>query len=425
MRKLLLAALLLLTPRIAWGQVSGVGNIGCPGATTTGTVANSGTANNTVLATVTATPCPAVLVQLDQTTTITGGAITFNLSNDLGTNYTAVPVAQVINQSTFAQLTNPYTLVASTNQAFLILLNGATYFQVKLTTALTGTGAVTPYVTPVGLPPGLALNANGLAKVDNSGVTQPISCTAANCPMNLAQVAGTNTVTDGTAGVQAIGGHFADNGVAASTDRSNQNTGIYQTDYANGTAATQGRNAATEVGTDGLLWTAQLPAIRPASYHANANFAASSTTDNAVMPGNATNTVLVTKIMVSCTQTTAGITLMKILKRSTADTSGTSAAITAVPDDSNYAAASSAPLSYTGTGPTVGTLVGNVDEYYLGCLAAGTATPNDIYVLNLRQKPIVLRGTAQQLAVNFNNAALTGGNLNVTFEWIETKTILP
>ncbi len=54
-------------------------------------------------------------------------------------------------------------------------------------------------------------------------------------------------------------------------------------------------------------------------------------------------------------------------------------------------------------------------EYYLGRLAAGTATPNDIYILNRRQKPIVLRGTAQRLAVNFNNTALTGGNLNVDF----------
>jgi len=37
-------------------------------------------------------------------------------------------------------------------------------------------------------------------------------------------------------------------------------------------------------------------------------------------------------------------------------------------------------------------------------------------------KPIVLRGTAQQIAVNVGNAALTGGNLTVTFEWIETTT---
>jgi hypothetical protein len=246
----------------------------------------------------------------------------------------------------------------------------------------------------------------------------------ANVPVNLSQVGGTNTVNDGTAGVQAVGGHLGDNGAAATTNRMPQLPGIYQTDYANGSAGTQGRDAAAEVGTDGLLWTAQLPAMRPASYHTSANFAASSTTDNFVFPGNGSNTVLITSVKVSCTQTTAGIVLMKVIKRSTADTSGTSAAVTPVPDDSNYSAAVSAPLSYTGTGPTVGTAVGTVDEYYLGCLAAGTASPNDIYILNLRQKPIVLRGTAQQLAINFGGA-LTGGNLNVTVEHIETKTITP
>ena len=229
---------------------------------------------------------------------------------------------------------------------------------------------------------------------------------------------------DGTAGVQAVGGHLGDNGSAATTNRAPVLPCIYQTDYANGTAATQGRDGASECGTDGLTWTANLPAIRPASFHTSANFAASSTTDNFVFPGNASNTVLITSVKVSCTQTTAGIVLMKVIKRSAADTSGTSAAVTPVPDDSNYSAAVSAPLSYTGTGPTVGTAVGTVDEYYLGCLAAGTASPNDIYILNLRQKPIVLRGTAQQLAINFGGA-LTGGNLNVTVDHIETKTITP
>lgn len=222
-----------------------------------------------------------------------------------------------------------------------------------------------------------------------------------------------------------VKGSSSNNGAAAAADRVPTLPCIARTDYAGGTASTAGNNAAPDCGTDGLFHVAALPAMRPASYHANANFAASSTTDNSVLPGNASNTVLVTKVTVSCTQTTAGIVLMKVIKRSSADSGGTSASITAVPDDSNYTAAASAPLSYTSTGPTVGTAVGNVDTYYLGCLASGTATANDIYILNLRQKPIVLRGTAQQLAVNFNNAALTGGNLNVTFEWIEVTTITP
>jgi len=164
--------------------------------------------------------------------------------------------------------------------------------------------------------------------------------------------------------------------------------------------------------------------MRPASYVASKSFAGSSTTDNAVLPGNASDTVLVERVTVSCTQTTAGNVTVSLVKRSAADTGGTSAAITAVPDDSNYSAASSAPLSYTGTGPTVGTPVGNVDTYQLGCNATATAAPNDVYILDRRLKPIVLRGTAQQLAVNFGGA-ITGGNLTVTYEWIETKTITP
>lgn len=154
------------------------------------------------------------------------------------------------------------------------------------------------------------------------------------------------------------------------------------------------------------------------TYHTSANFAASSTTDNFTMSGFAGGRVQINKITVSCTQTTAGITLMKITKHSVADTGGTSAAVTPTPDDSAYPPAKAAPLSYTSTGPTVAAGAVNVDEYYLGCLAAGTATPNDIYMLNLRN-PIVLHGTAEQVAVNFNNGALTGGNINVTFETTE------
>jgi hypothetical protein len=131
--------------------------------------------------------------------------------------------------------------------------------------------------------------------------------------------------------------------------------------------------------------------------------------------------VLVTKILVTCNQTTAGQINVELLKRSVADTVGTSAAMTAVPMDANYAAAVSAPLSYTGTGPTVGTAVGDLDNLQIGCMAPGTATPNDIFIFH-PDKPIILRGTAQQIAVNVGNAALTGGNITVTFEWEETTT---
>jgi hypothetical protein len=297
----------------------------------------------------------------------------------------------------------------------------------------------------------IATSANPL-RIDPTGTTtQPVSgtvtanagtgqfnvtCTAANCPVNVSQFGGTGVVTGtGASGAgiprvtvsndSSLTGTLSNNGAAAASNRIGTLPGIAQTSYNNGTASTQGRDAAFNIGTDGLAWVAALPSMRPASYVASKKFAASSTTDNAVMPGNASNTVLLTAIKVTCTQTAAGNISVEVIKRSTADTVGTSAAMTAVPDDSNYSAAVSAPLSYTGTGPTVGTPVGDIDNAQIGCMAAATATPNDIYILNRRQKPIVLRGTAQQVAVNTGNAAISGGNLTVTFEWIETATILP
>lgn len=223
---------------------------------------------------------------------------------------------------------------------------------------------------------------------------------------------------------QQVQGQQSSNGAAAAANSFSVLPCIVQTDPTNGGAYTQGRNAGINCGTDGNLWTSIQPALRPASYVASAKFAGSSTTDNAVMPGNATNTVLVTRVLVSCTQTTAGIVNLNLVKRSAADTAGTSAGMTAVPDDSTFSAASSAPLSYTGTGPSAGAAVGNADFYQLGCNAAATAGPNDIYILDRRLKPIVLRGTAQQLALTFGGA-ITGGNLTVTFEWEEVKTISP
>jgi hypothetical protein len=343
----------------------------------TGTAWNSGTSANTLqYPTGTATEgapigSQGVIVQLDQTSTISGGAVTFQGTYD-NTNWVTVPVAQVLNPNTFAQLTNPYTLVASTNQPFLIVVGGYMNVRAKLTTAITGSATVTPYWTSVSL---------------EKSIIAPIP-----------------------AGTNVIGG---------------VNNAIAQTDPANGSASAQGTNGEPNMGTDNNLWVAVQPSLRPASYVASKSFAGSSTTDNAVLPGNATNTVLVTRIIVSCVQTTAVNLTVNIIKRSAADSGGTSTAMTVVPDDSTFTGGSSAPLSYTGTGPSVGAAVGNVDTYQLGCLAPATASPNDIYILDRRLKPIVLRGTAQQLAVNMGSAAITGGNLTVTFEWEEVKTITP
>jgi hypothetical protein len=128
----------------------------------------------------------AVLVQLDQTTTITGGAVTFQGTYD-GTNWVTIPIAQVLNPQTFAQLTNPYTFAASSNVPFLILLQGFQQIRLNLTTVITGSGSVTPYWTIL-------------------AVVSTVASASTNTNVNIAQVAGTTTVTGGEAGALGVGG---------------------------------------------------------------------------------------------------------------------------------------------------------------------------------------------------------------------------
>jgi hypothetical protein len=94
---------------------------------------------------------PSYLVQLDSTSTITGGVVTWQGTYD-NVNWVTIPVSQVLNPQTFAQLTNPYTLTASANVPFLIISDYVS-IRADLSTAITGTGAVTPYWATIFSPP--------------------------------------------------------------------------------------------------------------------------------------------------------------------------------------------------------------------------------------------------------------------------------
>lgn len=156
------------------------------------------------------------------------------------------------------------------------------------------------------------------------------------------------------------------------------------------------------------------------TYSCSANITvAAAATDIAILPGNATNTVYVTKVTISGIQTTGGVSDVQLIKRSTANTVGTSAAMTPIPHDANDAAAVSAPLSYTAN-PTPGSAVGTVRRAYLP-FSGATATTNDIVEFNFGAlgRPIILRGIAQGLAINLGGATLTGGILDVCYEWFE------
>jgi hypothetical protein len=119
-------------------------------------------------------------------------------------------------------------------------------------------------------------------------------------------------------------------------------------------------------------------------------------------------------------QTNDGNLDVYLLRRSTANSGGTSTATTAVSWDSTNVAATAAALSYTAN-PTAGTLVGNLDAQYI-FVPALAKTAGGIYYFpsNIdptEQQDIVLRGAGEVLAINFNGVTVTGGTFNCTFQW--------
>lgn len=183
--------------------------LGFPGAQTkTGAAWNSSTAINTLQyptgTTTVGAPlgAAAVIVQLDQTTTLTGGAVTFQGTYD-GINWVTIPTGQLQNPQTFAQLTNPYTFVASTQQAFLIVVQGFQQVRLNLTTVITGTGSVTPYWTLLSVSPGGATTVvQGMAPAGNAPVGNPLLQGVVAPSGNVESVIGGS---DGEMGVAIMG----------------------------------------------------------------------------------------------------------------------------------------------------------------------------------------------------------------------------
>lgn len=148
---------------------------------------------------------------------------------------------------------------------------------------------------------------------------------------------------------------------------------------------------------------------------------AASATDIFEIAGSATKTIRVTRFQVSGIATSAGAYDFVLLKRSTANTAGTSTSPTVVVHDSNDAAGSAVVKAYTAN-PTTGTLVGNIRVVKATVTTSGGAITNVPTVFEFgdgQGKEIVLRGTAQSLCLNLNTTTISGGSLDIDIEWTE------
>lgn len=169
---------------------------------------------------------------------------------------------------------------------------------------------------------------------------------------------------------------------------------------------------------------AQLPSyiVTAAGYTAYAT-----PTDLICISGSATKTVAVTQLYLGIQSTSAAMQSIYFVKRSTANSGGTSTTPTPITYDSSRSAATAVVTVYTAA-PTTGNAVGNV-RVMLSLSTVLTAAPN-VFSLSAQgiptatrstpQTPIILRGTAESLCANYNGAALTSG-FTATYgvEWVE------
>lgn len=145
-KKLLAVLFVVAMSTLGFAQASANAVGACNGSPVTGTAWNNATSLNTTQVLLGPTSAQAATVVLDQTTTITGGAVTFQ--GDYGDgNFVSIEAWRLSTPATPALIGNPYTLVASTNQPFFVNMTGVYRLQLKLTTSFTGTGAVTPFTT--------------------------------------------------------------------------------------------------------------------------------------------------------------------------------------------------------------------------------------------------------------------------------------
>lgn len=138
----------------------------------------------------------SVIVQLTQTSTLTAGAVTFEVSFD-NSNWITIPADAVQDptSTTWASISLPYTVQASTNKQFYINTKGWQALRIKLSTQITGTGTVTPVVTYLPLALLRDVQALSATAANFNGTFVPGNSSGATMPTVAMPVGGNGTGT--------------------------------------------------------------------------------------------------------------------------------------------------------------------------------------------------------------------------------------
>jgi len=186
-------------------------------------------------------------------------------------------------------------------------------------------------------------------------------------------------------------------------------------------ARTANTTASLHVDTvDGALLTANRNS-RKATYSVVAPAIAlvASATDVFEIKGAADRRIEINKITVSGVQTTAGLVAISLLRRSTANTVGTSTVPVAAKHDSSDAATLAAAKAYTAN-PTVGTAAGVVRTVRVPIGVVTGAVPPTVIDFGSSGKPVTLTSETESLALNLGGVTVDGGSLDISVEYTES-----
>lgn len=183
--------------------------------------------------------------------------------------------------------------------------------------------------------------------------------------------------------------------------------------------------ATVAVDANGRLLVSPAPANTLATYAVTSAALSppAAATDVFTLNGSATTTVRILQVTVSGTATATTAIDLSLIKRPALDTGGTSSAPTIHLFDSNNAAATATATQYSVNPATLGGGTPAVldTRRFTVTTVATPAIPIIQLVWNfgLSGQAVVLRGAAQQLALNLGGATIAGLLLTVCVIWTE------
>lgn len=167
--------------------------------------------------------------------------------------------------------------------------------------------------------------------------------------------------------------------------------------------------------------TSTVTASKNQTYSATSIFTvAASPTDVFTITGSGTKTVKILYLKYIATKTANGFADVYLIRRSSANTGGTSTTLTAGRHDTNNAAATAVVRSYTANPSALGTTVANLFShryFYSGLSVVGESLVYNFD--NGSMQPITLLGTSEVLAVNLNSTTISGNSISISVTWSE------